>query len=75
MRESEIMFRVGWISIAVVAMLLSTLQVCYETQNDARSRVRAQIVDTQQEIAVGPGEFRIICSTRNFAQYGIQHSA
>ena len=57
MRESEIMFRVGWISIAVVAMLLSTLQVCYETQNDARNRVRAQIVDTQQEIAVAQANF------------------
>ena len=57
MRESEIMFRVGWISIAVVAMLLSTLQVCYETQNDARNRVRAQIVDTQQEITVAQANF------------------
>ena len=57
MRESEIMFRVGWISIAVVAMLLSTLQVCYDTQNDERNRVRAAIVDTQQEIAVAQANF------------------
>ncbi len=57
MRESEIMFRVGWIAIAVVAMLLSTLQVCYDTQNDERNRVRAAIVDTQQEIAVAQANF------------------
>ena len=57
MRESEIMFRVGWISIAVVAMLLSTLQVCYDTQNDERNLVRAAIVDTQQEIAVAQANF------------------
>ena len=57
MRESEIMFRVGWISIAVVAMLLSTLQVCYDTQNDERNRVRAAIVDSQQEIAVAQANF------------------
>lgn len=57
MRESEIMFRVGWISIAVVAMLLSTLQVCYDTQNDERNRVRAAIVDAQQEIAVAQANF------------------
>jgi len=57
MGEDEKMFQIGIWSLGAVVLLTVGLQVCYRTQNRARNRVRAEIVRTQQEIAVAQANF------------------
>lgn len=57
MGEDEKMFQIGLWACILVSVLAAVLQVCYRTQNRARNRVRAEIVKTQQEIAVGQANF------------------
>lgn len=57
MNEDEKMFQIGMWSLAAVLLLTIGLQVCYRTQNRARNNVRAEIVRTQQEIAVAQANF------------------
>lgn len=57
MGEDEKMFQIGLWACVLVSVLAAVLQVCYRTQNRARNRVRAEIVKTQQEIAVAQANF------------------
>lgn len=57
MGEDEKMFQIGLWAFVLVSVLAAVLQVCYRTQNRARNRVRAEIVETQQEIAVAQANF------------------
>lgn len=57
MSADEKMFHIGLWAFGAVLMLTIGLQVCYRTQNRARNRVRAEIVQTQQEIAVKTADF------------------
>lgn len=57
MGEDEKMFQIGLWALIFVAVLTAVLQVCYRTQDRALNRVRAQIVETQQEIAVVQANF------------------
>ncbi len=57
MGEDEKMFQFGLWACILVSVLAAVLQVCYRTQNRARNRVRAEIVQTQQEIAVAQANF------------------
>ncbi len=57
MGEDEKMFQIGLWACILVSVLAAVLQVCYRTQNRARNRVRAEIVKTQQEIAVAQANF------------------
>lgn len=57
MGEDEKMFQIGLWACILVSVLAAVLQVCYRTQNRARNRVRAEIVQTQQEIAVAQANF------------------
>lgn len=55
--EDEKMFQIGVWSLGIVLVLTFGLQVCYRTQNRARDRVRREIVQTQQDIAVAQANF------------------
>lgn len=57
MNEDEKMFRIGWAMLVLMVIVTVALQVCYRTQNAERKRVRAQIVRTQQDIAVAQANF------------------
>jgi hypothetical protein len=57
MNEDEKMFRIGLAMFVLMIIVTVALQVCYRTQNTERKRVRAQIVQTQQEIAVAQANF------------------
>lgn len=57
MNEDEKMFQIGLWSLGAVLLLTIGLQVCYRTQNRSRDRVRAEIVQTQQEIAARQANF------------------
>ncbi len=57
MGESKKMFHIGFGAICLMLMLSAVLQVCYRTQTRARNRVRNQIVQTQQDIAVAQADF------------------
>ncbi len=57
MREDEKMFQIGVWSLGLVLLMTSALQVCYRTQNRARNRIRAEIVETQQEYAANQANF------------------
>lgn len=57
MCEDEKMFQIGLWAMGAVLLLTIGLQVCYRTQNRARDRVRSDIVQTQQEIAVAQANF------------------
>ncbi len=57
MNEDEKMFQIGLWALGGVFLLTVGLQVCYRTQNRARNRVRAEIVQTQQEIATRQASF------------------
>ena len=52
MSEDEKMFQIGLWSLGITLVLTVALQVAFRTQDRARNRVRADIVRTQQEIAV-----------------------
>ncbi len=57
MSADEKMFHIGMWAFGAVLMLTIGLQVCYRTQNRARNRIRAQIVQTQQETAALTASF------------------
>lgn len=57
MSADEKMFHIGLWAFGAVLMLTIGLQVCYRTQNRARNHVHAEIVRTQQEIAVKTTDF------------------
>ena len=57
MNEDEKMFQIGVWSLIIVAVLTVILQVCYRTQNRVLNRVRADIVQTKQNIAVAETDF------------------
>lgn len=57
MTEDEKMFQIGLWALGAVVLLTVGLQVCYRTQNRARERTRAEIVRTQQEIALAQANF------------------
>ena len=57
MNEDEQMFRIGSVMLILMIIVTVALQVCYRTQNTESKRVRAQIVQTQQDIAVAQANF------------------
>lgn len=57
MGDDEKMFQIGIWMLGAVVLLTVGLQVCYRTQNRARNRVHAEIVRTQQAIAVAQANF------------------
>ena len=57
MHDDEKMFHVGMWSIGVVMMLSVMLQVGFRTQSRQINRVRRDIVETQQKIAVAQANF------------------
>ncbi|MBQ7185693.1 MAG: hypothetical protein IJR92_02710 [Alphaproteobacteria bacterium] len=57
MNEDEKIFRIGMVSFIIVLGLTFAIQVCYRAQNRERDRVRREIVQTQQEIAVAQASF------------------
>lgn len=57
MSADEKMFHIGMWAFGAVLVLTIGLQVCYRTQNRARNRIRAQIVQTQQETAALTASF------------------
>jgi hypothetical protein len=57
MNEDEKMFQIGIWSLIIMAVLTVILQVCYRTQNRVLNRVRADIVQTKQNIAIAETDF------------------
>lgn len=57
MRDDEKMMHIGVWSFGIVLMLSVSLQVCFRTQNRQINRVRRDIVETQQRIAVAQANF------------------
>ena len=57
MSEEEKMFQIGCWALVLIAVLTAILQVCYRTQKRMLNNVRAQIVETQQDIAVAKTNF------------------
>lgn len=57
MGESKKMWYIGLWAICLMLMLSAVLQVCYRTQSKLRNRVRSEIVQTQQDIAVAQADF------------------
>lgn len=57
MNEDEKMFQIGIWSLIIMAVLTVILQVCYRTQNHVLNRVRADIVQTKQNIAIAETDF------------------
>lgn len=57
MNEDEKMFRVGVVMVVITVAINVALQVCYRAQNNERKRVRRDIVQTQQDIAVAQAKF------------------
>ena len=77
MNEDEKMFRIGvGMLIAMVAVTVA-LQVCYRAQNRERERVRREIVQTQQDIAVAQAKFASLVrpeSLRNLVSGVVPHA-
>lgn len=57
MNEDVKMFHIGLSALVVVFVVAVGLQVCYRTQSDELSRIRNDIVQTQQKIAAAQTEF------------------
>ncbi len=57
MNEDEKMIQIGLWSFGAVILLTVGLQVCYRTQIRTLKHVRAEIVNTQKEIAVAVTKF------------------
>ena len=51
------MFQIGVWSVGIVLMATVVLQVAFRTQNRQLNRVRREIVETQQQIAVAEANF------------------
>ena len=57
MNEDEKMFRISMVLFILVMAMTFTLQLVYRIQNKELARVRNQIVETQQEIAIAQASF------------------
>lgn len=57
MNEDEKMFQIGVWALIIMAVLTVILQVCYRTQNRVLNHVRADIIQTKQNIAVAETDF------------------
>ncbi len=57
MNEDEKLYRIGWGLLGAALIITVLLQVCYRTQNRVLKRVRAEIVTTNQKIAVAETKF------------------
>lgn len=57
MSEDQKMFQIGAWALGIVFVLMIGLQVGYRTQRRSINRVAAEIVKTQQEIAVAQANF------------------
>lgn len=57
MQDDEKMFQIGVWSVGIVLMATVVLQVAFRTQNRQLNRVRREIVETQQQIAVAEANF------------------
>ena len=57
MHDDEKMFQIGVWTLGVVLLMTVTLQVAFRTQNRQINRVRREIVQTQQKIAVAEVNF------------------
>lgn len=57
MSEDEKMFRIGIGMLIAMVVVTVALQVCYRAQNRERGRVRREIIQTQQDIAVAQAKF------------------
>jgi hypothetical protein len=57
MHDDEKMFHIGVWSLGIVVLISVTLQVCFRTQNRQINRVRRDIIETQQKIAVAQANF------------------
>lgn len=57
MNEDVKMAHIGiWLMVSMIVLTVG-LQVCYRTQNKAFARVRAEIAQTQQDIASSQAQF------------------
>lgn len=77
MSEDEKMFRIGIGMLVVMVVGTVALQVCYRAQNRERERVRREIVQTQQDIAVAQAKFASLVrpeSLRNLVSGTVQHA-
>ncbi|MBQ2017308.1 MAG: hypothetical protein II208_02140 [Alphaproteobacteria bacterium] len=57
MHDDEKMLHIGVWSLGIVVLISVTLQVCFRTQNRQINRVRRDIIETQQKIAVAQANF------------------
>lgn len=57
MNEDEKMLQIGIWSVIIMAVLVVILQVCYRTQNRVLNHIRADIIQTKQNIAVAETDF------------------
>ena len=57
MNEDEKLYRIGWWLLGAALVITVLLQVCYRTQNSVLKTVRAEIVTTNQKIAVAETKF------------------
>ena len=57
MHDDDKMFQIGVWSLGIVLLMTVTLQVAFRTQNRQINRVRREIVNTQQKIAVAEANF------------------
>lgn len=57
MSEDEKMLQIGVGALVIVGVLAIMLQVCYRTQNRVLNHVRADIIQTKQNIAAAEIDF------------------
>lgn len=57
MNDDEKMFQIGAWALGIVLLLTVVLQVSFRTQNRQINRVRRDIVQTQQKVAVAEANF------------------
>lgn len=77
MSEDEKMFRIGIGMLIVMVVGTVALQVCYRAQNRERERVRREIIQTQQDIAVAQAKFASLVrpeSLRNLVSGTVPHA-
>ena len=77
MNEDEKMFRIGVVMVVIMVAINVALQVCYRAQNSEQKRVRRNIVQTQQEIAVAQAKFASLVrpeSLRNLVSGAVPHA-
>lgn len=57
MHDDEKMFHIGVWTLGTVLLVTVMLQVCFRTQTRQINRVRRDIIETQQKIAVAEANF------------------